>query len=92
MSTPAIGVKNFAKLPIASSAPVELAPTRPSRFSITILNAGPHTAYLGNSPSVNTEGYPLAPNACLNDDVSRDAWYALCAAGQTATLHVIEVI
>lgn len=88
VATGAGGSKAITTAAPSTSAGVVLAANN-SRLSCLIQNVGSVTVYLGVS-GVTTSGLRLLAGAELSDDSSRDAWYAITAAG-TGALVIAEV-
>lgn len=83
------GTKSFSTGTI-TTAPVLLFIGRATRKRILFFNAGTVTVYLGSSSGVTPSGgFPLVPGACLTDDFSNDAWWAVTAAG-TGDIRILE--
>lgn len=55
--------------------------------SITIVNTGSSTVYLGGSGVTDTTGFPVAAGAGWGqDNVSVNDLFAVCASGESSTL------
>lgn len=85
------GSKTVSRASMTSTAGVILA-AKTARIGAYLYNAGPNDVYLGTTSGVTTSnGFLFPVGATLEDDISNDAWYGICASSQTATIHAIEV-
>lgn len=75
-----------------AAAAIKAAPTTGhSRYSITIVNMGTSTVYIGPANTVTSStGFPLAAGQSITLDRSYSAVYGICATGQTSTVAYIE--
>lgn len=86
--------KHFS-VPVTDAAPVALGASTPptDMRRATLRNIGPNTVYMGGSdvtsPAGANRGFPVEINGSLDLVAHPSRTWAICAAGESATLIVI---
>ena len=76
-----------------TSEPKEVVPANTDRRALLIQNVGSSTIYLGKNDTISSAIYTvrLLDGDAFEDTSSLDAWWAVCASGETSTLTYEEV-
>ena len=76
-----------------TSSPKEVIAANTDRRGLLIQNVGSKTIYLGGDSSVSSSIYTvrLPVGVAVEDKTSLDAWWAVCASGESSSLAYEEV-
>lgn len=85
------GVSNPVTTAVTCSTSATPAPSSAltGRTTLTLLNNGTSTIYIGGSTVTTSNGLPLLPGASFTDDVANSSYYCIVASG-TGELRVLE--
>jgi len=93
----AIQSPSVGQVTITSTATLIETPTvtNPFTYSMTLINAGSNTVYIGYTSSVTTAtaNIIIPPNGYVTMDKSKPAhWYGICSSGQTSIIAWTEEV
>ena len=88
--TPTSGTPTISKVTPGTTASLALAADT-NRLNALFMNEGTVKVYLGTTSGVTSaDGFPIAPGAGLEDNLTTGAWYAVAASG-TGDIRILKV-